>query len=1271
MFDIGAVLNPQAWTLRLKLTATILLGVVVGVWTTAFQGISNLERELEFRAQKELLLQARQFATQMDQQLVEYELRLGTAAMLFDVRRLRDTNYLQRFLETRYPYYPQFAPHGFILLDRNGVALADYPVMPGRRGTDQSDRDYFQRTIATGKLSIGEPIRGPIYNHPALTLGTPLLDNDGKVMAVLAAIIDLSLPQFIGMPVLEANIGDQERYAVSMNSETFIASTDPSRIVERLPPLGTSKIADLLRSGFEGSTVSNTAQGIEKAFGVARLKKANWVIVQALPTFTLFKPVHELKATLSWGALLVTLSVLIATTILIRRAMRPLEVTTRQLEAMTAGLRPLGPLKEQGEREVRTLISNFNRLVESLQTSQAYLALFIEHAPVALAMFDSTMRYLAVSRRWCSDYRTKGLDLIGRSHYELFPRTPDRWRTIHQRGLNGEIVRSEEDSIRRHDGRTQWLRWEVHPWLTKDGLVGGIVVFSEDITDRKRMSVELNEHRTHLERLVDERTEQLEAQGRFIQSLVAHLPELVSYWTHDLRCRFANRAYLKWFGHHVDEMIGIDLRDTLGEQTFKETRPQIEAVLRGEPQIFERRVSRIDGGTGHILVNCLPDIVDGEVQGFVAVIQDITSVKLAEEALQRQAAELEDLYNRAPCGYHSLGPDGTILRINDTELRWLGYTREETVGKRRIFDFLSSASNDAFQKNFNRFMETGVLNELEMEFIRRDGSIFQALVSATAVTNESGEFLMSRSVAVDYSRLRQERATLHHVLSASPVAVRIASLSGNRIRFMNKAFCELVRRSEAEVKQLDIERNYVDPRVFEDIRARLARGDVVLNRMVELHLPDRPDVPHVWALGSYMVIQYDGEPAVLAWLFDVTALHQAKAAAEAANRAKSAFLANMSHEIRTPMNGVLGMAGLLKRTDLSQRQSDFLAKIEASGNHLLAIINDILDLSKIEAGEMTLNEEDFRLSDLLHDISAIVEPKIIGKGISFLLDVTGVPPSLHGDRTRLSQALINYLGNAAKFTARGSITLSCRVLEHFADGYLLRFEVRDTGIGLGPEQIERIFQAFVQADMSTTREYGGTGLGLTITRSIAALMGGEAGVESEEGRGSNFWFTARLGKVGDAVPAVPVLEEMSDQLLRRHFAGTRVLLVEDDPMNREVAGMLLADVDLEVDIAEHGAAALACCERHRYPLVLMDIQMPVMDGIEATTAIRKLPLYASVPILALTANAFTDDRNRCLAAGLDDFLAKPLDPSLLFAKLLFWLERSFSNVSEHADSDHA
>ncbi|WP_374326378.1 ATP-binding protein [Azonexus sp.] len=391
-------------------------------------------------------------------------------------------------------------------------------------------------------------------------------------------------------------------------------------------------------------------------------------------------------------------------------------------------------------------------------------------------------------------------------------------------------------------------------------------------------------------------------------------------------------------------------------------------------------------------------------------------------------------------------------------------------------------------------------------------------------------------------------------------------------------------------------------------------------------------------------------------------LVRAKAEAESASRAKSAFLANMSHELRTPMNGIMGMIELVWRKTVDPRDRERLSKARQSSAHLLDLINGILDISKIEAERMTLEKRPFRLAEIVDNALGVTAHRAEEKGLQLRVEPLPLAArqALLGDPLRLSQVLINLLGNALKFTEAGTVGLRFDLLEESEAHLRLRCAVSDTGIGIAADALPRLFTPFEQADSSMTRRFGGTGLGLAISRRLVELMGGEIGVDSEPGRGSCFWFVVVLDKlpVSPGEAGACLVAESPELALRRDFLGARILLAEDDPINREVACDLLEDVGLVIDLADDGEAAVRMARENRYDLILMDMQMPKCNGVEAAAAIRAGSSNQQTPILAMTANAYEEDRRACLAAGMNDHLGKPVEPAVLFAALLHWLRRN-------------
>jgi PAS domain S-box-containing protein len=641
--------------------------------------------------------------------------------------------------------------------------------------------------------------------------------------------------------------------------------------------------------------------------------------------------------------------------------------------------------------------------------------------------------------------------------------------------------------------------------------------------------------------------------------------------------------------------------------------------------------------------------------------------------------------------------DGTIEYVNPKFTQVSGYDRSEVLGKNPrllksnatpawVYEDLWStlAQRKVWQGEFiNRTKAGTIYYEQAHIFPLIDGegvvthyvAVKDDVTEKRKIEAELGAYRLHLEELVEARTRELEQAHEHIRLSEERFGYALdATQDGlwdwnlqSRVGYVNAAYSTMLGHAPGELGH-DIDSQLLQ-RLHPDDGDVLAvflgaRPDDSGTHETEFRLRCR-DGSYKWILSRGKVVQWDenGQPLrAVGTHIDLGTRKQlemqfelAKNLAEAANRSKSRFIANMSHEIRTPMNAIIGMAHLALKTDPTPRQRDYLQKIQGASHHLLGVLNDILDVSKIDADKMVLEHIPFRLVEVIDNVTTMIAGKVAEKSLALTVDIgDDVPPCLVGDPLRLGQILANYASNAVKFTEQGELAIIVTPVQESGQELMLRFAVRDTGIGLSAEQCGRLFQSFEQADSSMTRKYGGSGLGLVIARRLAELMGGEVGVDSAPGCGSTFWFTARFGRAEPSQVAAGELAAAPPPDLSP-IAGARVLLVEDNELNQEVALALLHDFGLTVDVAANGEIALHKVQHTPYGLVLMDMQMPVMDGLTATRAIRQLPAGHDLPVIAMTANVMAGDRERCIEAGMNDHLSKPIDPAELGAKLLQWI----------------
>ncbi len=748
---------------------------------------------------------------------------------------------------------------------------------------------------------------------------------------------------------------------------------------------------------------------------------------------------------------------------------------------------------------------------------------------------------------------------------------------------------------------------------------------------------------------------------------------------------FLNPAAARLLGANHRELIDGPLHAKIhhsradGSPCLQDKCPICTVLQDGKAhRVLEDAFWRTDGSSFPVEYGVHPTLQDGVLIGAVIVFQDISVRRKNEDSLRKLSMAVEQSSNIVQI----TNLNAEIEYVNQRFTELTGYTREEVIGHNAR---LLKSSKTPASTYAQMWLDLTAGKSWTGEFLNRhkDGSEFAVRSHITPLRNADRAVTHYVSVNEDITEEKKrdaelERYRLHLEELVSQRTVALNSVVQEQLAIFNSASSGIVRLKNGVIERCNSRLEemfgyprgdlvgqstrlwYPDEQAFLDAgvasSAKIGQGESHSMEQQLLH----QNGTLFWTRMVGRAIDISNVARGQVWIIDdisgerqaAEALRAAKEAAEEASQAKSAFLANMSHEIRTPMNAILGFAHLLKSDLTDPAHLLKIDKITLSAKYLLGIINDILDLSKIEAERLTLEEAPLNIVATLNHVCSMMTGNFAARELSLRDDLdprlTTLP--LLGDSLRFGQIVVNYLSNACKFTEHGGAILRARIVDESADGVVLRIEVEDTGIGISPEQQSRLFNSFEQAEASTTRKYGGTGLGLTINRHLARLMGGETGVQSTLGQGSTFWFTARL-KHGSIVPMVNT-EPARGQRIRK---GAHILLVEDNEINEEVAAQLLTARGLIVDVAHHGGQAVQMAASHTYDLILMDIQMPVMDGIEATRQIRRLEQGKTIPILAMTANAFEEDRRRSIEAGMNDHVAKPVDPQLLYSALARWI----------------
>ena len=981
--------------------------------------------------------------------------------------------------------------------------------------------------------------------------------------------------------------------------------------------------------------------------------------------------------------------------------------------------------------------------------------------------------------------------------------------------IHGERDKDEwEQHFIQRDGRVVTANGRFRLLRDTAGRPQYVFSFNEDITQRRQAEEERN-------RVTEQMRLLLDSTGQGIYGI-----------DRQGNCIFVNRAICQIIGYRTEEALGRNMHELVhhhkpdGSPYPVEECPAYRAILKGEGcRLEEEVIWRRDGAPILVDYSSFPMLGDGKVIGAVVTVSDVTERKRSKEALQESERLFRSIFENAQIGISFFSIDGTRHFFNRALHEMLGRSEEELNNLEQWNRIVHPDERASGAERYAELLQgRRDKDEWQQRFIRPDGRIVVANGRFTLIRDAAGKPQYVASLTEDITERKRASEALQaserlfrSIFENSQIGISVFSVDG-REHSSNRAMHEMLGYTEKELSRVEQwdEITHPDERApCAERYAELLQGKREQDEYEQRFI--RRDGGIVVANGRFSLLRDAvGKPQyVVALTEDITKRRRAEAelltakeAAEAATRAKSDFLANMSHEIRTPMNAIMGMTRLALKTELTPKQQDYLSKIKAAADALLGVINDILDFSKVEAGKLELEKADFRLEEVLENLSTVVSQKAHDKNLEFLIAARhDLPPNLVGDPLRLGQILINLVNNAVKFTEQGEVVVSITMEERAPDRVKLKFSVRDTGIGMTPEEAARLFQAFSQADTSTTRKYGGTGLGLSICKRLVELMGGSIWVESELGRGSTFFFNAWFGigaaiaeqkriipdlagiralVVDDNVQACEILTELLKQFafrvehvssgedalrelagadsqdpyqlvlmdwhmpgldgletsriikrgerlrnpkivmvtafgqedlraraeetgiegylqkpvsasmlydtlmdlfgLARHEAaelsqgeketdshaarGIRILLVEDNEVNQQVARETLESAGASVRIANHGGEAVDILTRGEQPpqfdVVLMDLQMPEVDGFTATRFLRAKPELRELPIIAMTADVMAEAVERCLEAGMNDHVAKPIDPDALFATLARWTKSRQAKTEEPA-----
>ena len=1291
-------------SLKSRLTLATLVILLVSLWALSFYASQMLRRDMELRLGEQQYSTVSFVAAQIDRELASRFDALEKVSQLAGLPIHAGPSAMQTLIEQS-PALQAYFNGGVYVAASDGTVIADMPLPVKRVGVNYIDRDYISGPLANGQPVVGRPVIGKRAQAPVFVMTVAIRDAKGKVVGVLAGVTSLDQPNFLD-GITEGRYGRTGGYLlVAPQHRLVVSAADKTRTLEALPGRGLNPLIDRFIDGHEESGVLVDPLGIEVLASAKAIPVAGWYVAVTLPTAEAFMPIYAIQQRMLLATLILTLVATVLISWILRRELAPLRAAARKLAALPDRAYSFDPLPISRNDEIGLLIGSFNGLLAVLREREQEL---------------QEKGHLLLQSQSIAGIGSYVLDVVS-----------GRWTSSEVFDTTFGITATYERSI---DG---W-RAMIHP------------------DDRAMMLDYLK----------------TEVIGR---------------------------------GIPFDKVYRIIRQDDQALR-WARGRGKLELDAQGRPQIMH--------GT----------------------IQDITEQKKANEALRESEESLAITLNSIGDAVIATDVDGCVTRMNPTAQRLTGWLLKDALNQplSEVLRLINADTRAPMASPVLLVMAHGQAIGLANDtvLIARDGREYQIADSAAPIRDARNEIVGVVLVFSDVSehyRMEQALRENDRILQESQWVARIGSYSTDVIAqtwTVSRGMYAVLGIDESYPLTLEswigvIHPDWRDELV--DYYLRIFADKTRFDYAYKIIRPNDGAERWVQGIGEFEYDDQTNPIRMVGTIQDITErklaeneleqyrehletvvvsrteeLEHAKDAAEAASQAKSAFLANMSHEIRTPMNAIIGLSQLTLDTRLDEQQYDYVTKVLRSSRALLGILNDILDYSKIEAGRIEIESIDFSLEDVLRATCDLFSVRAEEKGVELFIDIApDVPLALVGDPLRIGQVISNLVGNAIKFTERGEIHLRVDPIAQSTSGVSLRFAVRDTGIGLTPEQSARLFQPFVQADMSFSRRFGGSGLGLTICKQMVDLMGGQLTLSSELGQGSTFAFTVPL-RVSLALPAAraaergplaltarralvvddketsldilrSILERWNlkvstatsgeaglrlfdeakargepydlllldwkmpgmngleivhsiehgdrpptvimvtaygrDELLKtagishidailpkpvtpsslfdiliqlqhgkplppgevgdlfadtrvilERIRGARILLVEDNEINQQIACEFLVKGGLAVTVASNGQEAVELVQRLTFDAILMDIHMPVMDGFEATRRIRALAAGQDLPILAMTAAAMAQDRQATAAAGMNDHIAKPVDPLELAAALTRWIK---------------